>query len=55
MIYKILKEASERAEKINSDEIIKKTNLDTAVVNSTLSILEIRGIAKSSEYGYDLN
>ncbi|MCX6794686.1 MAG: DNA-processing protein DprA [Candidatus Falkowbacteria bacterium] len=55
IIYKILKETSERAEKISSDEIIRKTNLDTAVVNSTLSILEIQGIAKNSEYGYDLN
>lgn len=55
IIYKILKETSERAEKISSDEIIRKTNLDTSVVNSTLSILEIRGIAKNSEYGYDLN
>lgn len=55
LVYKVLVEASERAEKISIDEIIRKTKLDTSVINSTLSILEIRGIAKNSESGYDLN
>ena len=54
-IQKLLKEASERAEKITVDEIVEKTKLDTSVINSTLSILELRGIAKNSESGYDLN
>lgn len=54
-VYKLLREATERAEKISSDEIIRKTKLDTSVINSTLSILELRGIAKNSESGYDLN
>lgn len=54
-IYRLLKEASERAEKITVDEISEKTKLDTSVINSTLSILELRGIAKNSEFGYDLN
>lgn len=55
LVYKLLKESSERAEKISADEIIRKTKLDTSVINSTLSILELRGIAKNSESGYDLN
>ncbi len=55
IVYKLLKETSERAEKISADEIIRKTKLDTSVINSTLSILELRGIAKNSESGYDLN
>ncbi len=54
-VYRLLKEASERAEKISADEIVRKTKLDTSVINSTLSILELRGIAKNSESGYDLN
>lgn len=55
LVYKILKKTSERAEKIGIDEIIRQTELDTSVINSTLSILELRGIAKNSESGYDLN
>ena len=55
IIYEILKGASARAERISVDEIINQTNLDTSVINSTLSMLEIRGIAKNSESGYDLN
>jgi len=54
-IYRLLRDASERAEKIDVDEIAKETKLDTSVINSTLSILELRGIAKNSESGYDLN
>jgi len=54
-IYAILKQANERAEKISVDEIIKITKLDTALINSTLSILELRGIAKSDGISYDIN
>ncbi len=55
LVYKILEEAAERAEKISVDEIVRRTELDTSVINSTLSILELRGIAKNSESGYDVN
>jgi len=55
IIYTLLREASERQEAITTDEISKKTKLDTATINSTLSMLEIAGIAKNTESGYDLN
>jgi len=55
MIYRILCQAQARAERITTDEIIKITKLDTAVINSTLSILELRGVAKSDEIGYAVN
>jgi DNA processing protein len=54
-IYQIIERATQQAEKISTDEIIKISRLDTATVNSTLSLLEIRGIVKNTEYGYDLN
>jgi len=59
IIYQILKSATERAEAISTDEIIKTTKkvsqLDTATINSTLSMLEIRGVAKNEGIGYSLN
>jgi len=55
LVYNLLKAAQERAEKISADEIIKKSNLDTAIINSTLSILEIKGLVKNDEFGYYLN
>ncbi len=54
-IYQIIKDAHDRGELITADEIIEKTKLDTAVINSTLSILELRGVAKYDEIGYDIN
>ncbi len=55
LIYNLIKEANDRAETISADEIIKISKLDTAVINSTLSILEIRGVAKNTDIGYDIN
>jgi len=55
IIYDALCQAQARAERITTDEIIKITKLDTAVINSTLSILELRGVAKSDEIGYAVN
>jgi len=55
LIYDLIKQASARAEHITPDEIIKKSQLDTAIVNSTLSMLEIKGLAKSDGFSYDLN
>jgi len=47
IICEVIKRASERSEKITADEIIRHTHLDTATVNSTLSILEIKGVIKN--------
>jgi hypothetical protein len=55
IVYNILKQANERAEKLTTDEIIKISQLDTAVINSTLSILELRGIAESDGMSYYIN
>ncbi|MFA6995514.1 MAG: DNA-processing protein DprA [Patescibacteria group bacterium] len=55
LVYDFLQEAERRTEKITADEIIKKSKLDTAIINSTLSILEIKGVAKNDESGYYLN
>jgi DNA processing protein len=55
IIYTILKQANERAEKMTVDEIVKISKLDTSVINSKLSILELRGIAKSDGISYDIN
>ena len=55
IVYNLIRQATEKAETITTDEIIKKTKLDTATINSTLSMLELAGIAKNTEYGYDLN
>ena len=55
IIYKILQEAANRSEKITSDEITRLSKLDTSVINSTLSILELRGIAKNDDLGYYIN
>lgn len=55
LVYELIKRASQRSEKISANEIIEITKLDTATINSTLSILEIAGIVKNTEFGYDLN
>lgn len=59
VIYQILKAKTEKAEAISADEIIKLakqiSQLDTATINSTLSMLEIRGVAKKEGMGYSLN
>lgn len=55
IIYDLLKRANVRAEKITVDEIAQTSKLDTSVINSTLSILELRGIAKSDGISYDIN
>ena len=54
IIYKLIKKATERSEKITADEIIKNTKLDTSTINSTLSILEIRNLLKNDFGNYDL-
>lgn len=55
IIYRLLKDYETRQEPLNSDEIASQSQLDTATINSTLSILELRGIAKSTEIGYYIN
>lgn len=51
-IYTIIRSSTDRGEKINPDEIIKKSKLDTATINSTLSILEIRDLIKNDFGNY---
>ncbi|MFA5155667.1 MAG: DNA-processing protein DprA [Patescibacteria group bacterium] len=55
IIYDLLQAANARAETITADQIARKSKLDTSTINSTLSILEIAGIAKNTGSGYDLN
>jgi len=59
IIYEIIKQATERGEKLTAEEIIQTAQtvnqLDTAIINSTLSILEIKGFAKNDENGYALS
>ncbi len=55
VVYNIIKESNDQGEKITTDEIIKLSKLDTATINSTLSILEIRGTVVSSLLGYEIN
>lgn len=54
LIYAIIRQAEERAEKISADEIIKISKLDTPTINSKLSILEIKGVIKNTGSGYEL-
>lgn len=54
IIYTILKEAFERSERITADEISQKSQLDIAIINSTLGMLEIEGLAENDGYSYYL-
>ncbi|MBN2853958.1 DNA-processing protein DprA, partial [Patescibacteria group bacterium] len=55
IVYDLIKIADERAEKINTEEIVKKTKLDIATINSTLSILELKSLIKKSYNNYNLS
>lgn len=46
---------NEKGEQVNTDELIKLTKLDTATINSTLSILEINGVVSSDGFTFTLN
>ena len=48
-IYQLIYQAALKGDKINTNEIIKKTKLDTSTINSTLSILEIAGAIKNQD------
>lgn len=54
-IYFLIKRASERSENIKLEEISEITKLDTATINSTLSILEIKSLIKKGYNGYNLS
>lgn len=54
LIYDVLRRANERGERVTIDEIAQISKLDTPVINSKLSILELRGIAKSDGISYDI-
>ncbi len=53
-IYALIKNSAERGEKINPDEIIKNSKLDTTTINSTLSILEIKDLIKNDFGNYSI-
>lgn len=53
-IYLLIKIASERGEKISSEEIAQNVKLDTSIINSTLSILEIQDLIKNEFGNYSL-
>lgn len=55
IVYDLIMAAHDRGEKITSDEIAERSQLDTSVINSTLSILELEGIAKNDGIGYDIS
>jgi len=55
IVYQVIRAATERCEKINPDEIIEKAKLDTALINSTLSILEIKGLIRQIGNHYELS
>lgn len=54
LVYELIKKAAEKSEKISSDEIVKYSKLDTATINSTLSILEIKELVRNEFGNYDL-
>ncbi len=54
-IYFLIKRAGERSENIKLEEISETTKLDTATINSTLSILEIKSLIKKGYNGYNLS
>ncbi|MFA5024422.1 MAG: DNA-processing protein DprA [Patescibacteria group bacterium] len=55
IIYALIEEAYAKNEKITTDELVVISKLDTATINSTLSMLELRGVAKNDGIGYALN
>jgi DNA processing protein len=54
IIYDLICRATERGEKISAEEIIQAAKLDTARINSTLSILEIKNIVLCDDLGYEI-
>lgn len=54
-VYNIIKRSSDLGELISADQIIRQTRLDTATINSTLSILELSGKIRAQGLGYELN
>ena len=55
LIYSLIKKANETMENIKLEEISEITKLDTATINSTLSILEIKSLIKKGYNGYNLS
>ena len=55
LIYYLIKKANEKIENIKLEEISEITKLDTATINSTLSILEIKSLIKKGYNGYNLS
>ncbi|QQG52366.1 MAG: DNA-protecting protein DprA [Candidatus Falkowbacteria bacterium] len=55
LIYKIILAAEKNGDLICADEIVKKTKLDTATINSKLSILEIKKVIESRNGYFNLS
>ncbi|MFA5754394.1 MAG: DNA-processing protein DprA [Patescibacteria group bacterium] len=54
-VYGLIELASGQGEVISADQIIRDSQLDTATINSTLSILELAGKIRLRGSGYELN
>jgi len=54
IIYNLIRCATERGQKISAEEIIRTAELDTAKINSTLSILEIKNSVLNDDRGYEI-
>jgi DNA processing protein len=55
LIYSIIKESSKKEITLSSDEISNLSKLDSSLINSTLSILEIAGMIKRDGPAYILS
>lgn len=54
IIYLCLEAATSRSQKLSVDEIAAETKMASSTINSKLSLLEIKGIAQSHGFRYDL-
>lgn len=54
IIFSLIKRSFDRSEIINSEKIENLTKLDTATINSTLSILEVKNLIKKDYNNYNL-
>ncbi len=55
IVYKTILEAEKNGDLVSVDEIVKKTKLDTATINSKLSILEIKKVIENHNGYFNLS
>ena len=55
IVYCLIKQASEQGQTVSTDKIARDSQLDTATINSKLSILELAGRIRLKGAGYELN